>query len=117
MLLLYSLLQNYTSDSFLVMMQAAPAAAEKKDTGAAAAAVKAVEEEATPSHDVYGHLPKPEENNKVCLLSYQGMRTRGKGGGGGVGGGGHIQQTGDGAREWVEEVFNRTQCSQHVHAC
>lgn len=56
-------------------MQAAPAAAEKKANGTAAAAVQAVEEEATPSHDVYGHLPKPEENDKVCPLSYQGLCT------------------------------------------
>ena len=38
--------------------------AEKAD-GVAAAAVQAVQEEATPSHDVYGHLPKPQENDKV----------------------------------------------------
>lgn len=52
----------------LVMWQAAPAAAAEKGSGrgTAAAAVQALQEEATPSHDVYGHLPKPEENDKVC---------------------------------------------------
>ena len=49
------------------MRQAAPAAAEKA-RGTASAAVQAAEEQATPSHDVYGHLPKPEENDKVCSL-------------------------------------------------
>ena len=70
------------SSSFLVLMQAAPAAADKKANGTAAAAVQAVEEEATPSHDVYGHLPKPEENDKVGSLS-QGT-CRGVEGGGGM---------------------------------
>ncbi|KAL3136316.1 hypothetical protein ABBQ38_005580 [Trebouxia sp. C0009 RCD-2024] len=47
--------------------KAAPAAAAEKGSGrgTAAAAVQALQEEATPSHDVYGHLPKPEENDKV----------------------------------------------------
>jgi predicted phosphohydrolase len=44
-------------------LQAAPVG--EKTKGAAAAAVQAVQEEATPSHDVYGHLPKPEENDKA----------------------------------------------------
>lgn len=50
------------------MWQAAPTAAAEKGSGsgAAAAAMQALQEEATPSHDVYGHLPKPEENDKVC---------------------------------------------------
>lgn len=68
------------SASFVLTVQAAPAAAEKKTNGAAAAAVQAVENEATPSHDVYGHLPKPEENDKVCPLSYQGICMWGGGG-------------------------------------
>ncbi|KAL3147384.1 hypothetical protein ABBQ32_002862 [Trebouxia sp. C0010 RCD-2024] len=47
--------------------KAAPTAAAEKGSGsgAAAAAMQALQEEATPSHDVYGHLPKPEENDKV----------------------------------------------------
>ena len=86
------------SNSILVSMQAAPAAAEKKANGAtAAAAVPAVEEEAIPSHDVYGHLPKPEENDKVCPLSYHGTCTRGQEGGP-RGGGEHIQHMGKGGR-------------------
>ncbi|DBA66182.1 hypothetical protein WJX79_006574 [Trebouxia sp. C0005] len=38
---------------------------DEKARGMAAAAVQMVQEEATPSHDVYGHLPKPGENDKV----------------------------------------------------
>lgn len=54
----------------LLLWQAAPAAAEKAN-GVAAAAVQAVQQEATPSHDVYGHLPKPEENDKVWFDACQ----------------------------------------------
>ena len=46
-----------------VSAQAAPVT--EKSNGVAAGAVQAVQEEATPSHDVYGHLPKPEENDKA----------------------------------------------------
>ena len=44
-------------------LQAGPVGEKAK--GVAAAAVQMVQEEATPSHDVYAHLPKPEENDKA----------------------------------------------------
>ena len=47
----------------LIVLQAAPGG--EKANGVAAAAVQAVQEEATPSHDVYGHLPTPQENDKA----------------------------------------------------
>lgn len=47
----------------LIVLQAAPGG--EKANGAAAVAVQAVQEEATPSHDVYGHLPTPQENDKA----------------------------------------------------
>ncbi len=53
-------------------MQAAPVG--EKTKGVAAGAVQAVQEEATPSHDVYGHLPKPEENDKASS-ALRGMPT------------------------------------------
>jgi len=56
--------QLYKSEDGNVLdLQAAPIIEKAK--GVAAAAVQTVQEEATPSHDVYGHLPKPEENDKA----------------------------------------------------
>ena len=42
----------------------------EKAKGVAAAAVQTVQEEATPSHDVYGHLPKPQENDKASSADW-----------------------------------------------
>ncbi len=44
-------------------LQAAPVS--EKAHGVVAATVETMQEEPTPSHDVYGHLPKPEENDKA----------------------------------------------------
>ena len=111
LLLLDTLVQNPMTDSLLLFVQAAPAAAEKKANGAAAAAVQAVQEEATPSRDVYGHLPEPEENNKVCPVSYQGTCKR-EGGGLSTNG-----ERGEAFNEWGR-ALNRSCLSAVVaHAC
>lgn len=49
------------------VLQAAPQATANGTAGkdTAIAAVEQLKQEATPSHDIYGHLPKPEENDKV----------------------------------------------------
>lgn len=48
-----------------VQALAAEAANGVAPEGAAKAAVEHLKQEATPSHDIYGHLPKPEENDKA----------------------------------------------------
>ena len=62
---------SVTCVSWLSLVQAPAAEAGNgvapKD--AAKAAVEQLKQEATPSHDIYGHLPKPEENDKARILT------------------------------------------------